>query len=185
MFTEEHARYEAKLELDMGEELLWCGKPNARLQMERSMPSVIAGAVIAAGSVWFTLNEASLGWLWIAGMPVILIGLTMMFSPYLLFLRARMTIFAVTNHRVMVIHDGAKRTVKSYLVRNLECLRCEVRPDGSGNVKFAVKAHNDDGTAVKATNVEFANIMDVASLEMVVQQTFAEELAAAVAPHHT
>jgi hypothetical protein len=132
-------------ELEPLERLLWTGQPDPR-RMARSGLSYVALAVpftafaalwiiMASGFKWPNFSEP-----WdffpLFGLPFLLVGLGMFFSPVWLFFKARRTAYGITDKRVMIVTFGKSKSVKSYTHRDMNRLEKIERADGSGDLVF-------------------------------------------------
>lgn len=112
--------------LEPREKLLWSGRPDP------------ARALIGTLAIWLFAvpwTAFAVFWMWGAsgagkrslqpgwtvdflfpffGLPFVLIGLAMMSAPYWAYLKAKRTVYAITDKRVLIIEVGKSRTVQSY-----------------------------------------------------------------------
>lgn len=144
------SRVEAQLDSD--ERLLWVGQPGNRRVFLRSLPLVLFGAVFAgfslfwigmAASIMFAANQQGgfpLFGLFMPcfGLPFLLAGLAIMFSPLWLKRMGRKTCYAVTNKRAFIVqpHWFGGINVRSFDDAALSEMRRTEFDDGSGDLIF-------------------------------------------------
>ena len=140
--------------LTLGERLLWFGKPRPRRALLERVPVLLFAVPWTAFAVYWTY--ASLQHILrrhppgpapglalffpLFGVPFILIGLGMLFSPLWTALRARRMCYALTDRRLILWQPGlrGRAGITSYSadqLRNMN-LTCRERPDGSGTITF-------------------------------------------------
>ena len=141
-------------ELQPGERLLWVGQPDPRRAARASLVVVIFGVCWTAFSVfWIVLaiifvvvglaaKGGQMPNLWCCfpafGVPFVLIGVAMMSPPYWQRRRARMSCYAMTDRRALVLQADFRGTIdyRRYGPEQLgRIIRTEHR-DGSGDLIF-------------------------------------------------
>jgi hypothetical protein len=144
------AQLRAQSELQSGESLSWTGTADPRRAALASLPAAIFG-VPFAGFALFWISVASRATHAVSksphnsfvggfsvfplfGVPFLLIGMTMVLAPLWALLKAKSTVYAVTNRRVMVISGSKNRSVKSFTPADILSVEHRERPDGSGDI---------------------------------------------------
>lgn len=141
-------RERLRAELTRGETVTWAGQPDPGRMMRLGW---VAWVFFLPWTVW------SLGWmleiaepnvsssmrlqLTAISLPFLLAGLAGLTVPYWMWRRARATIYAITNHRVLVI-EGT-RAVKTYQPSELTASERTTRDDGSGDMVFRREEYID------------------------------------------
>jgi len=98
-------------ELLEGEQLLWSGRPDSQVK-----------SFVSPAGVFF-----------IMGLVFLLVGLVGNFP-------ARNTLYAITDHRVIILRTGRVHRVSSYRKRAITRLNRFERSDGSGDLVFSGEA---------------------------------------------
>jgi len=83
------------------------------------------------------------------GLPFILVGLGMMAVPFLGPRRARRTIFAITDQRILKIYRSRRLEVESIPAGKIGVMERNEGRDGKGTLKIAFDAANDEGSATR------------------------------------
>ncbi len=157
-FLDERLRQSLNRELQPGEQLAWYGQPSPGRMAWRSLPAVLfaipwTGFAIfwmlaAGGFVWFAHAKTQpatapsfsplnfFGCFPLFGLPFVLIGLGMFSSPLWMLRKARRTLYAVTDRRVILFEGSWSTTVTSLVPDQLKDLTRKERLDGSGDLFF-------------------------------------------------
>ena len=147
-------------ELESGERVIWAGQPRKRLFLVKSVPLMLFGIpFLCVASFWFYVGirgllrmlgaardaGASVTYVHIMmvvfalfGVPIVLIGLWLVASPYWAQRRAARTLYALTDRRAIVWLTNwlGRIRVRSYPPEDLHHLVRHDRPDGSGDLIF-------------------------------------------------
>jgi hypothetical protein len=97
--------------------------------------------------------------------PFLLIGAFVILTPLWNFLKARSTVYAVTNQRVLVITGTTSRSVKSYTPADIASVEHRERPDGSGDILIQTNSlmrTNNSVSQFKLALVGIPNVKQVA-----------------------
>lgn len=147
-------------ELQRGERVIWQGKAIARLSPASFGIWLFAIPWTAFALFWtgmaglFTLfsgegADNAFDWIFpLFGLPFILVGFGMLGAPFFGPRKARKTMFAITDQRVIRIHVGRQLSVQSLPLGEIGAMeRIEAR-DGSGTLKIelAQSARGSSGT---------------------------------------
>jgi len=160
----------ARAELHPGEMLQWVGRPDP-VALARSRRGYFwAGLLFLGFSVLWEAGAAKdsggspFMLLW--GVPFILGGAGMvLYAPASLWLAHRI-VYAVTDRRLMIVHDLAGRWVESFGRSDINALDIAERSDGSGDVVFwerVVRGEESDETRRRGF-FGIAAVRDVARL---------------------
>jgi len=146
-------------ELGIGEELLWTDQPIPKGAMSQALPIFLFGCIWAAFCIpSFIANIASqsvtpdLSSI-LFMVPFVLIGLACLLSPVFTFYRARETIYAITNRRIIIIKVGFARTVQRFDPGAINTLERTERQDGLGDLLFR-RTYTTDSEGHKNVQVE-------------------------------
>jgi len=161
-------------ELQRGERVLWQSRANGRFR-----PALLGIWLFAipwtAFAVFWTLMAGGLqaisseGWGWFGwlfplfGVPFILIGIGMLSVPFAAPRKAKKTLFAVTDQRVIKLYKGRSLKVESVPGTRVGPTERTENTDGSGTIKIAVAIGTDsDG----ARNTEYFVLGEVPNIRM-------------------
>jgi hypothetical protein len=171
-----------KRELDKGERILWSGKPDCWRQRLQYFPITALGMIwFAAMIIGFLLSKghasSSDEVFLVGGVPLNYVPVTLLwgwvaFSPVWNAYVASVTIYAVTDCRIVILCRTRKPTVLSYHAADIGPLVLTERPDGSGTLVFQ-KLGPDGRPLRRGPTVEQLNgVSDVSQVEKLIRQTF-------------
>jgi hypothetical protein len=163
-----------------GERVLWTGQP----QPKRLWPLfgiwlfAVPWTVFAlfwesmALMPWFasTKTPSDITWTFgivmpIFGIPFIVIGFGMLASPFWIMAKAKSTVHALTDKRLLTIVTGRSTKVTEVAINRTGPVETKIGPDGAGSFKVQTGSHMDsDGDRI-TDRFEFAGIDNVAELE--------------------
>ena len=176
------AQMRAQSELQSGESIYWAGVANPGRAALTALPAVFFG-IFFAGFALFWMSMAFRGTHAMSksahnaftsgfsvfplfGFPFLLIGLGIVLAPFWAFLKARRTVYAVTNHRVMVITGSKSRSVKSFTPADIASVEHRERPDGSGDIMLTtntlIRTGNNMSSQMKVSLCGVRNVKQVA-----------------------
>jgi hypothetical protein len=172
----------AQSELQGGESLLWSGPANPGRSAMSALPAALFG-IPFAGFAFFWMSTAYHSTRNLAnrhnalpsgfsafplfGLPFLLIGLAMIFSPLFVYLKGRSGVYAVTNRRVMLISGTSTRSVKSIIPNDIAEVDHRERPDGTGDVLIrtnSVMRTNNGTSQITVGLYGVPNVKEVAGL---------------------
>jgi hypothetical protein len=178
------AQFRAQSELQSGESLLWTGSADPRRAATKTLPAVFFG-IPFAGFALFWMNMAYRGTHNLArghnslasglsvfplfGVPFFAIGVAVVLAPLWAYLAGRNGVYAVTNHRVMIITGTTSRAVKSITPDDIVEVDHRERPDASGDVLIRTNATmrtNNMTSQVTVGLYGVPNVKEVAALVM-------------------
>ncbi len=132
-------------ELEPLERLLWSGRPDPK-RMARSGLAYVGFAVPftafalfwISGAAGFKIPNFNEPWDFfpLFGIPFLLVGLGMFFSPVWLLLKAYRTAYGITDKRILIVAFGRSKSVRSYVPVNKDQLQKIERANGSGDLLF-------------------------------------------------
>ncbi|MGX9415713.1 hypothetical protein ACWU4D_00040 [Vibrio sp. WJH972] len=103
------------------------------------------------------------------GVPFLLIGIVMQFSPLLMVYKAKRTAYIVTNSRAIIFDGGFTTTIRSFNSTRLQDLRRKQRSDGSGDLIFERRFYTDGDGDRQFTDYGFLAIANVKEVERIVR----------------
>lgn len=176
------AQMRAQSELQSGESLSWAGVANPGRAALMGIPVALFGVPFAGFALFWmsmafrTTHAASRGAhaafasgfsiFPLFGLPFLLIGLAIVLAPLWAFLKAKSTVYAVTNHRVMVISGSRNRSVKSLTSADIVSVEHRERPDGSGDIMLTtnaiIRTGNNMSSQMRVTLCGVPNVKQVA-----------------------
>ncbi len=180
---------ELRKELRANETIQWSGKPVAVQSLKDSL-SIYFFAIPWTGFALFweyavftdglsiegkSLWESDM-WLQIAlplfGLPFVLIGFGMMVAPFVAYMRAKHTIFAITTQRAITLMYGRRRVVKSFNLENLsDQLERTENSKGIGHLYFSFSKKSDGEGGTYTDKVGFGPITHVPQVEAKLRQS--------------
>src|ERR1043165_3181903 len=123
-----------------GEKIQWVGYPiPIKFAIKEGTPSFLFGipwiafcafwesGVIKAGSLFMEL--------W--GIPFIIVGLYLLTSPLWEYLRARRTIYVVTNQRLLILNGLLRPSRRSFTPPDIGSVEVDAGHDGIGSIIFS------------------------------------------------
>jgi hypothetical protein len=79
------------------------------------------------------------------GVPFVLIGLALLFTPLWAYRKALRTVYVITDRRAITFDGGWSGTIRSYPPDKLQNIYRREKKDGSGDVIIARRAWRDSG----------------------------------------
>lgn len=190
------AQMRAQSELQSGESLCWAGLANPGRAALGALPVALFG-IPFAGFALFWMSQAfrsthvmsksghnafasGFSVFPLFGLPFLLIGMAIVLAPLWTFLKAKSTVYGVTNRRVIVISGSKNRPVKSYTPADIVNVEHRERPDGSGDIvlmtNMLVRSGNNMTSQVSVT------LRGVPSVKQVADQVIALHAQAQTGP---
>ena len=129
MMIDTGAHRTAYSQLQPGERLLWCGRPDPRREAAATLTNSLLALPWTAFSLFWMWGASDFGRGSFAtrsagellfplfGLPFLIFGLVMMCAPYFAYRRAQQRFYAVTDNRVLVIEVGKSQTVEPLVVK--------------------------------------------------------------------
>lgn len=137
--------------------------------------------VIFAGFALFWMVQAlhtGAGFLALAGLPFLVIGIGLARAPFRRAKRGAETVYAITDRRLLVLSGGSTRRVRSFGPEDINTLERREHDDGSGDVIFrrelrdlpAIRRHDHRPRyrRRRERRIGFFNIPDVRRVEAAV-----------------
>jgi hypothetical protein len=178
----------ARQEVGPNETVLWAGKPDPKRMALRSWPLTcfaipwtafaIFWVVAASGMIFGGSSPSNAPGIFalfpLFGLPFVLIGFGMLLAPLWANLRAKKTVYAATERRLLIITEGRTRNVQSFDASDIKDVERRERPDGSGDIVFARRtsySRDSDGHGRQSTTeIGFFGVPNVRDVERWVRQ---------------
>jgi hypothetical protein len=166
-------------EFEPGEKLAWVGQPIPRLYARRSLPAVLFGIPWTIFSLFmcFQMGDGNRSLEWLIptlamGIPFVLIGCIMVFSPFWMMRRAKRTAYAVTDRRALMFDAGwfDGHTIRSFQPDQLLDFRRIQRGDGSGDLILDRQWSKDSDGRNQSTDYGFLAIQDPKMVEGLIRE---------------
>jgi hypothetical protein len=185
-------------ELDVGEKLLWAGRPHALRAALTELPTYLFSVPWTCFFGWklwnawmsprapelfrssdrgpccsfpFSLiNELTNERIFMV--PFVLVGLLFLFAPLLAYLHARWTTYAVTDRRVLILSSGLRKSMRTFTATEIGRIECKAGRGGYGDVTFAREAVTDSEGGSGFADVGFSNIAAAQSVARLLQGAF-------------
>ncbi len=159
-----------------GESVVWVGQPNPiRFAMQKipmflfSIPWTAFALfwVYAASGFQFPPDFSKGGFAFfpLFGVPFVLIGLGLMFSPLYAYINAFKTMYIVTNKSIRIVKNGSTKKVEVFTARDIEKIERKEKSDGSGTIIFAYKESTSSKGNTTRTPLGLYGISDVRAVE--------------------
>jgi hypothetical protein len=137
---------EIRPELEVGETLLWAGKPDPRRVVARIAPMMVFGVLwlAACAVICLTATGAPTGGAdrvsaAIMGVVFVGIGAALIGAPIRALQVAKATSYGITDKRILIVKAVRNRKTASHFAADLGDIRGVQRPDGSGDLIIARK----------------------------------------------
>lgn len=151
-------------ELDADESIVWIGSPRPVFFMRRGRETCLVGIVITCclAFVW-TIDPPGfayflLGFFWIA-------GIVMAASPMWTYWTSVRTAYVVTDRRAIVLENGWRLVVRSYLPEKLRDLKRRDGDDGWGDLIFQRRTWKDSEGTKQEEEFGFFRVAAVREVE--------------------
>ena len=158
-------------ELQEGEQLLWSGQPDPLRFAQQSIHIFIIGVAWTGFCISFILY----GWSEVNSIQNIgfgvfmslflLIGYTMLATPFSSYSEALKIAYGITSERVLIVTGGKILKVESYSRNNLGTIKRTERANRSGNLSFAQEHYKDSDGDKQTREIELVGIPDVREVE--------------------
>jgi hypothetical protein len=172
--------------LDPGERLLWAGRPDPRSAIPASIGIFVFAIPWTAFALFWMWGASGFGaafreggeeaggfrYFFLFGLPFVLIGIGMLLSPLWIYRKARSTVYAVSDRRLLITHGEGTRSVHSLPGRLLGSIEMKERRDGRGDLVFQQPASGENSSG---TSFAFHGVGDVRAVERLIRGAFNPE----------
>lgn len=170
----------AKKELEPGEKIVWMEQPMPRILTAQSLGLFLFAVPWTAFAVFwifaaagFRMPDFGRNGVLIAfplfGIPFVLIGVGMLSSPLLMYLKTKKTVYVITDRRAIIIESWRKTTVKSFLPESLKSIVRKERSDGSGDVIINGFSYSLNGNK-NSNEIGFFNVRNAKEFERMLKE---------------
>ena len=176
-------RQSIQAELQIGERILWIGRPRAWQAALKSAPIILFGIPWTGFALFWTYAAAGFripdprqGMFFffpLFGVPFILVGLAMLSSPFWALRKARQTFYVITDRRALLIEGGSKTTVRSIEPERFKDLVRHQRADGSGDIVLQRQVFRDSDGDQQTFEIGFYGIEKVREVEKLLRKVAA------------
>ncbi len=104
------------------------------------------------------------------GIPFVLVGAGMLFSPIFFYRSALRTVYAITDRRAIVIEGNWTQQIQSYLPSQLGSFQRQQRSDGSGSIIFREEVSYGHKGQRRTKQYGFFEIPNVREVERMLQE---------------
>jgi hypothetical protein len=168
-------------ELRPGERLIWAAQPRPGAYRRQSLGLVLFGIpwtafaifwMVTAGWGASKLERGPFSYFALLGLPFVFIGFGMLSSPLWLTRKAKRTVYAVTDQRVIVFEGGVFGGIKvqTFMPDRLTSMTRNQRSDGSGDLIFE-EFRERRGSGTHTVRRGFVGIKDVREVEELINAT--------------
>lgn len=159
-----------------GERLVWCGQPDPLRIATSGIPISLFAIpwtsfalfwVYAASGFQFPpdFTEGGFAYFPLFGVPFVLIGIGMLFTPLYQYSKAFRTVYMVTDKTARIIILGRTKSVHTFSGADLDLLQRNERKDGSGDLIFRNEISFTTKGNRKVKAIGFYGISHVRSVE--------------------
>jgi hypothetical protein len=125
----------ARAEMAPGETLIWADRPTPRAS--RIWPMMLFGMLVFGFALFWTAQAWQAGGaIAIFGLPFLGIGAVLLAAPWWRPKRARHTVYAISDQRLLIIRGWPTRVVQSFAPQDIGRLERHEREDGGGDLIF-------------------------------------------------
>lgn len=180
-----HLQQRLQSELKPGETLLWSGQPNATRFMRSGFITWLFFIPWTAFALFWVAGAAGFRWpsfdglpslFPLFGLPFVLIGVGGLCAPLWLRRKARWTVYALTNRRVITIEGTRSITVRALTAADIKRVERTEHRDGSGDLVLRLDAERDSEGNRSSARAGFFGVPNVRQLERLVE-TFLQDRA--------
>lgn len=166
-------------ELSEEENLIWADRPlSLRPYFMRALPVFLFGipffsfAVFWTGAAFTLTGANSVGDFAFAafGIPFILVGAGLLASPLWALRKARSTIYAVTDQRLLILREFPSSNLRSWSFDDIGNLSRKTRPNGTGSVYFTEEWRRGNKGRSYKQKIGFLGIHDPKRLEETIRK---------------
>lgn len=151
--------------LETGEKVRWAARPDtfSVLRTKRFLWWIGVPWTLAVAALYYS------GWLPNGALyPLAMIGFAFLAAPFILLFENDRTVYAITGHRALIVHNGMRHSVVSHAFRDMDSeLEVLETGGGAGHLYFAsnvsTKLRDTDYTGKLAFR-DVANVQQVARL---------------------
>lgn len=184
-----HLREALETEREPGEQLLWVGQPDPVRAVRTEWGAFLFAIPWTGFALFWEASAVGLGftpsvgtpqpvaWFFVLfGLPFILVGVVMLAAPFVAMAKARQTVYAITNRRVLILErKGKGREARSVIPRYIGDLQRTERGDGSGNLTIAPPSNQNGDSQDQATENAFWGVKNVRAVERLIREVFFAE----------
>jgi hypothetical protein len=162
-------------ELAKGERIVWVGQPIPFRLALSGVPIALFGIPFTLMALFCIGVAGGIGgqgpvspppFFLLVGIPFVLVGLSLLLSPFWMYLKASRTVYAITDRRALSIERDilGRVVVRSFEPQNLAVLSRTQRADGSGNLVFQ-REYRREGQQGRFVDIGFFAIPNVKEVE--------------------
>ena len=170
-------------ELKANEKAIWTGQPDPNVIMKQGfklyfffIPWTLFALFWIYGASGFKMPSFNFengfdafGTLFpLFGLPFVMIGFWGLSSPVWAKRRAKNTVYAITNQRLLLLMFGKNSKIESYYAKDVKQLERNEKLDGSGDLLFATKGYRVSDGDPRTNKDGFYAVQDVKNVERLV-----------------
>jgi len=170
----------AQREMRPGEKLIWAERPRPGAVARGGLTASLFGIPFLGFALFWTfmasgaIRQGGFGLFFpLFGLPFIAVGIGLVGTPLWAARRARSTIYAITDQRLLIMQTGSTNEVQSYGPEDLDSLDRRERPDGSGDIIFRnenLVRRGRNGTYVTNNRIGFFGVPEVRQVEQAIRK---------------
>lgn len=162
-------------ELNADETTAWVGRPRPIRMAIKALPMALFAIPFTGFAVYWMYSASGfkmpnggnggVSFFSLFGVPFVIVGVGLLFSPLWKMRVAKRTVYAVTNKRAIVFEGGWGTSVRSFGPDQLQNMNRKQRSDGSGDIVFKKEMHGTRRHDAPAKEIGFLGIDDVKHAE--------------------
>lgn len=154
-------------ELEPGEKVKWAEQPVPRFFSPKSLSLFLFAIPWTAFAVFWMFGASRSGDLIFTsfGIPFVLIGLVLLFSPVWEIVTSNNTVYVITTHRAITFDGGRSVIIRSYPPEKLQNIYRVERKNNIGDVVISHKEWRDSDGDKQRDDLGFINIRNPKEVE--------------------
>ena len=169
-----------RTELRAGEKIVWAAQPIAGQMMKTSfwlwlffIPWTLFSLFWTAGANGFQWPDFShwhiFSFFPLFGLPFIFIGLCGLSTPFWIQNKAKKTVYAVTNLRLLICVFGKTINIQAFHPKDVTHINRLEKPNGSGDLYFLTQHWLDSDGDARTLKEGFKAVRDVKNVERIIE----------------
>jgi hypothetical protein len=170
-----HLQERVRRELEWDERIEWMDTPVPRFFTPLSTGAFLFAILWTAFAIFWIygasgfkmpdFGEGGISFFPLFGVPHVLIGLALLFTPLWAYRKALRTVYVITDRRAITFDGGWSGTIRSYPPDKLQDIHRREKRDGSGDVIIARRALTGSGGDHRSEDQGFLQVRNPKEVE--------------------